>query len=120
MSPQAAQPASLPAGGRTSRLPSTVASFSDYNFRLFWFGGLISQTGTWMQMIAQPWLVLEMTHSPVAVGLVGALQSLPILCLALFAGVITDRFPKHRLMLITQTLSLAQAVILAALTLSGR
>jgi MFS family permease len=115
-----AAPVETPPGRRPSRLPSTVASFSDHNFRLFWFGGLVSQTGTWMQMIAQPWLVLEITHSPIAVGTVGALQSLPVLCLALFAGVMTDRFPKHKLMLLTQSLSLVQAVILATLTLSGR
>ncbi|HLG71891.1 MAG TPA: MFS transporter [Chloroflexota bacterium] len=105
---------------RRPALGRVFASFHSYNFRVFWFGQLISQIGTWMQIVALPWLVLEMTHSAVALGTVTALQFVPILCVVLFAGVIVDRFPKHRLLLVTQSAALAQALTLAALTASGR
>src|ERR1700754_1276012 len=65
------------------------------NYRLFWIGQLISQTGSWMQRTAQDWLVLQLTHSPFALGVVTALQFLPVLLLSLIGGVITDRWPKH-------------------------
>ncbi|MFI5266556.1 MAG: MFS transporter, partial [Chloroflexota bacterium] len=106
-----------PAAG--TRVSQTFASFGNYNFRLYWFGQLISQAGTWMQMVGQAWLVLEITHSPFALGTVSALQFLPVLCVTLFAGVIVDRLPKHRLLLVTQSVALAQALTLAALTASG-
>ncbi|HEY8694863.1 MAG TPA: MFS transporter [Chloroflexota bacterium] len=103
-------------GGRLGR---TFESFGNYNFRLFWIGQLVSQIGTWMQMVALPWLVLELTHSPAALGTVTALQYVPILIVVLFAGVVVDRFPKQRLLLVTQSASLAQALTLAVLTASG-
>lgn len=105
---------------KVGRLGRTFESFRNYNFRLFWFGQLISQIGTWMQMVALPWLVLQITHSAVALGTVTALQFLPILGVVLFAGVIVDRFPKQRLLLATQGASLIQALTLAFLTASGR
>jgi MFS family permease len=101
--------------GRTSPL----AAFRSYNFRLFFVGQLVSQAGSWMQKVGQAWLVLELTHSPFALGTVVSLQALPILCGTLFAGVIVDRVPKHRLLLITQSLALVQASLLAWLTASG-
>jgi len=95
-------------------------SFRNYNFRLFWTGQLVSQIGTWMQLVAMPWLVLQLTHSPVALGTVTALQYVPILAVVLFAGVIVDRLPKQRLLIATQSISLAQALTLALLTATGR
>ena len=89
------------------------------NYRLFWIGQLISQTGSWMQRTAQDWLVLQLTHSPFALGLVTALQFLPVLLLSLIGGVITDRWPKHRLVIITQVAALIQAAIFAAMVASG-
>ncbi|HVA22910.1 MAG TPA: MFS transporter [Chloroflexota bacterium] len=103
-----------------TRVSQTFASLRSYNYRLYWFGQLISQAGTWMQVVAQAWLVLQLTHSPFALGTVSALQFLPVLCVTLFAGVIVDRLPKHRLLLATQSVALAQAVALAVLTASGR
>ncbi len=85
------------------------------NFRLFFFGQGTSLVGTWMQNIAQGWLVLELTNSPFYVGLVSALGSLPILLVSLPAGVFVDRVNKHRLIVLTQTLSLLQALVLAIL-----
>ncbi|HLG72365.1 MAG TPA: MFS transporter [Chloroflexota bacterium] len=95
------------------------AAFRSYNFRLFFVGQLVSQAGSWMQKVGQAWLVLELTHSAFALGTVVSLQALPILCGTLFAGVIVDRVPKHRLLLITQSVALVQASLLAALTITG-
>jgi MFS family permease len=85
------------------------------NFRLFFFGQGTSLVGTWMQNIAQGWLVLELTNSAFWVGAVSALSSLPILLGSLPAGVFVDRVNKHRLVIITQTLSALQALVLAIL-----
>lgn len=100
-------------------LPGTFRSLRNYNFRLFWFGQLISLVGTWMQAVGQAWLVLELTHSPLALGTVTALQFLPVLMLTLFAGVFVDRVAKRRLLLVTQTTALLQALALAVLVSSG-
>lgn len=101
-------------------LGRTVASFHNRNFRLYWFGQLVSLIGTLMQIVGQSWLVLQLTHSSIALGFVAALQFTPILLTVLFAGVIVDRLPKHRLLLVTQTLLLLQAAAMAFLTISGR
>jgi MFS family permease len=85
------------------------------NYRLYWFGQLISQSGSWMQRTAQDWLVLQLTHSPFALGLVTALQFLPIMLLSLVGGVISDRMSKHKLVLVTQTAALIQTLIFAIL-----
>ncbi len=90
------------------------------NFRLFLFGQTVSLTGTWMQSIAQGWLVLQLTNSPFYVGLVSALGSLGVLLLTLYAGVVADRTDKRRTVVITQSLSMLQAFLLAALVSSGR
>ena len=98
----------------------TFRSFSHRNFRLFFGGQLVSQAGTWMQSIAIVWVVLDLTGSGVALGLVTAAEFLPILLLGAWAGVIADRVDHHRMMLATQTAFLALATTLAALVLSGR
>src|SRR5256884_3324569 len=85
------------------------------NFRLFFLGQGVSLIGTWMQNVAQGWLVLELTNSPFYVGLVSALGSLGVLLLTLYAGVVVDRTNKHRLVILTQTLSMLPAFALAAL-----
>ena len=89
------------------------------NFRLFFFGQLISFAGTWMQRIAQAWLVLQLTNSPFLLGLVGALQWTPMLLLSLVGGVVADRVNKRDLIVATQTLQMLQAFALGALVLSG-
>ncbi|MCD1258320.1 MFS transporter [Paenibacillus athensensis] len=85
------------------------------NFRYIWFGQCVSLVGTWMQNIGQSWLVLTLTGSPLLLGLVGAFQFLPIMLFSLFAGVIIDKFPKRSILLVTQTVSMLLAFILAAL-----
>jgi MFS family permease len=90
------------------------------NFRLFWFGQVISVTGTWMQTTAQAWLVLKLTNdSPLALGTVITLQFLPVMVFALYGGVLADRLPKRRTLVITQTLLMIQATIFASLVLTG-
>src|SRR5256884_4892140 len=89
------------------------------NFRLFWSGQLISLTGTWMQTIGQAWLVLELTHSAWLLGVVGALQFLPVMLLALFGGVLADRLPKRTVLLFTQSSAMLLAFILWILVAAG-
>src|SRR2546426_7429261 len=89
------------------------------NYRLFWFGQLISLIGTWMQTTAQAWLVLELTHSAWLLGVVGALQFLPVMFLSLFGGVLADRLPKRTVLLFTQSSAMLQAVILWVLVATG-
>ena len=85
------------------------------NFRLYWVGQGISLIGTWMQVVAVGWLVWRLSHSPFLLGLVGVAGTLPILAFSLYAGVLADRFVRRRVILVTQTLAMVQAVVLAAL-----
>ncbi|MDQ2830862.1 MAG: MFS transporter, partial [Chloroflexota bacterium] len=95
------------------------ASLRQRNFRLFWFGQMISLTGSYMQSIGQTWLVLELTHSAFQLGLVGALQALPVLLFALVGGVLADRWPKRLVLLCTQAAAMIQALLLWALIATG-
>lgn len=89
------------------------------NYRLYFFSQIVSFSGTWMQGIAQAWLVLELTGSGTALGTVVAMQFLPTLLLAPYGGVIADRFEKRRLIMVTQTLAGLLALTLGVLTLTG-
>ena len=89
------------------------------NYRLFFSGQVVSVTGTWMQNIAAAWLVLELTHSPVAVGVLMLCQFLPATALGFVGGVIVDRLDVRRVVIATQAASMALAAALAALTLWG-
>ncbi|OGW36381.1 MAG: hypothetical protein A2Y97_01920 [Nitrospirae bacterium RBG_13_39_12] len=86
------------------------------DFRLFWFGQLISLSGTWMQSVAQGWLVYSLTKSPFYLGMVAAAGSLPILLFTLVGGIAADRFRKRNLLLLTQALSIIPAFLLGILT----
>jgi MFS family permease len=101
---------------RLSSLRTVFVALRHRNFRLFLTGQFISLCGTWMQTIAQGWLVLQLTNSAFLVGLVTALGSLPILLLSLYAGVVADRVNKRKFILILQSLMLAEALTLATLT----
>ena len=98
------------------RLRSTFAALRHRNFRLFLIGQFVSLCGTLMQQVALGWLVLELTNSPFAVGLVTTLGSLPILLLTLYGGVVADRVDKRRFVLLLQCLMLLEALALAILT----
>lgn len=97
----------------------TFAAFQFRNFRLYVASQLVSFSGTWMQQLAQGWLVLELTGSGTALGTVLAFQFLPMLLLAPLGGVIADRLDKRRLMMVTQSLAGALALTLGVLTLTG-
>ncbi len=102
-----------------ARLPRTFHALRHRNYRLFWTGQLVSLTGTWMQSIAQGWLVYLLTKSALSLGVVSFSQFLPVLLFTLLGGVAADRFDRQKLVLFTQSASLLQALILAALTLTG-
>ncbi|HTO11015.1 MAG TPA: MFS transporter [Candidatus Binatia bacterium] len=102
-----------------SRYPGALRAFAHRDFRLFWAGQLVSLIGTWMQSVAQSWLVLELTNSPFRLGLVGTLQFAPVLLFSFFAGAMADRLPKRRLIITTQSVMCAQALLLAALVHRG-
>lgn len=97
----------------------TFAALANPNYRL-WFGGQsVSLAGTWMQMVAQSWLVLELTGSGTAIGVVVALQTLPTLLLGPYAGVVADRTDKRRLMILLQSAMGVLALALGLLTVTG-
>ncbi|MFF0740805.1 MFS transporter [Streptomyces sp. NPDC004111] len=98
---------------------SMFSSLRNRNYRLFASGQVVSNTGTWMQRIAQDWLVLSLTGSASAVGLTIALQFLPMLLFGLYGGVLADRLPKRPLLLATQSAMGLTGLALAALTLTG-
>ncbi len=89
------------------------------DFLYFWTGQAVSLIGTWMQSVAQAWLVYTMTDSPFLTGLIGAVQFLPVMLLSLFAGVVIDKLPKKKILYITQTISMVLALILSILVLTG-
>lgn len=93
----------------------TFRSLRQRNFRLFFMGQLVSQVGTWLTMIALTLLVLSLTHSGVAIGLLAACQFLPVLLFGAYGGLVADRSDKRRLLVITQTLEMGQSALLAAL-----
>ena len=100
---------------RPTRWSETFRAFRHRNYRLFYTGQAISLSGSWMQTVAQSWLVLELTDSKEALGLVTMLQFLPITLFVLIAGVIADRAPKRDLILATRVLAMAQAALLTLL-----
>jgi MFS family permease len=102
-----------PGRGRTFR------ALRHRNFRLFWSGQIISQVGTSMQFMAQSWLVYDLTDSPFMLGLVSFAALLPVLPVSLLSGVISDRFPRRPLIILTESVLMLQALTMAALTWSG-
>jgi MFS family permease len=95
------------------------AALRHRNFRIFYFGYLLSLSGTWLQITAIGWLVLELTDSEIWLGLVNAGTSLPILFFSLYAGVLADRLDKRAILIAAQSLALLQALTLAVLTHAG-
>ena len=101
-----------------SRAARQFSSLAIYNYRIYFLGQLVSLIGTWMQTTAQAWLVLKLTGSPLALGTVTTLQFLPITVFTLFGGAFADRFPKRRVLMLTQSLALVQALTLGLLVLT--
>ncbi|MBA2488357.1 MAG: MFS transporter, partial [Chloroflexi bacterium] len=103
----------------SARLPNGLRALRHRNFRLFWTGQLISLVGTWMQQVAQGWLVLELTGDPLILGAVAAAQFTPVIILGLFAGVFADAFPKRAILMATQIASAVLALVLGLLVATG-
>jgi len=99
--------------------PEALRALNHRDFRFFWGGQLVSLIGTWMQSVAQSWLVLQLSGSPLKLGLIGTFQFAPVLMFSVVAGAIVDRLPKRRLILATQTLLALQAFTLTALVWTG-
>jgi MFS family permease len=95
------------------------AALASRNYRIYLAGQSLANMGTWMQSIAQDWLVLDLTHSATAVGVTMALQFLPLLAFGLHTGLVADRLPKRRILLTTQTLNAAATGALAVITITG-
>ncbi len=98
---------------------ATFAALEIPNYRKYTAGQSVSLVGTWMQSTAQAWLVLTLTHSAVALGAIVALQTLPVLVLGAYGGVVADRVDKRRLMVLLQSLMGLQALVLGVLTVTG-
>ena len=108
---------SLAAVGRVAA--DTFASLRVRNYRLYFIGQVVSLSGSWMQRVAQSWLVLHLTGSGLALGMVAALQFLPILLFGAMGGLLADRLDKRRLLLVTQSMMGLLALVLGLLTLTG-
>jgi MFS family permease len=108
----------LALGRKEWSLPIALRALQHRNYRLYWAGQLISLIGTWMQSTAQQWLVYRLTGSPVKLGLVSFLSSLPTLLFSLFAGVVVDRVDKRKFLIFTQAAMMVLAFVLAGLTFS--
>jgi MFS family permease len=103
-----------------SRVATAVRALRHRNFRLFFAGQLISLIGTWMQTVAQSWLVYRITGSTLLLGTVGFASQFPVFLIAPIGGTVADRSNRHRVVIITQTASMVLAFILAVLTLTNR
>lgn len=106
-------------GKALGSLKLTFRALKSRNYRLFFSGQFISLIGTWMQQIAVSWLVYRMTNSVFLLGLIGFISQFPTFIISPFAGVWSDRINKHRILIWTQSLSMIQALTLAALVLTN-
>ncbi len=106
-------------GTGARRIREAVRALRHRNYRIYYFGMLVSFTGTWMQSVAQSWLIYRLTGSAWLLGLVGFAGQVPVFLLAPLGGVMADRHSRHRIIIITQTLAMLQALGLAALTIGG-
>ena len=109
----------MPLASLRGHLRTTFRALEHRNYRLYWTGQLISLIGTWMQSVAQGWLMHRLTGSALMLGFLGFAQFLPVLLLSLWAGVIVDSVDKRKLLLITQSAFLLQAALLATAVSTG-
>lgn len=110
---------SPPPAAPTGRLKYVLRALNSRNYRLFFSGQLVSLIGTWLAQVAMSWLVYDLTHSEILLGVVAFSSQIPAFLLSPWAGVIIDRWNLHRVLIVTQTLSMLQSFAVAALALSG-
>ncbi|MGH9407162.1 MAG: MFS transporter [Terriglobia bacterium] len=110
----------MPAKSAKKRLPPMFRALRYRNYRLFFTGQIISLVGTWMQLVAQAWLVYRLTGSSLLLGVVAFASQIPVFVLSPVGGMIADRYRRHRIVIITQSSAMTLALILAGLTLAGR
>src|SRR5277367_1173723 len=103
-----------------SRARAMVRSLRHRNFQLFFSGQMISLIGTWMQNVAQAWLVYRLTHSALLLGTAWFCTQIPVFAFGALGGLAADRYSRHKVVVVTQILLMCQAFALAALTLSGK
>ena len=103
----------------SAALRRSFGSLEIPNYRRYFAGQIVSLSGNWMQMVAEMWLILELTGSGIAVGVTSALQFLPMLLVGAWGGVLADRWPKRRLLVATQATMAVPALGLWALTVTG-
>jgi len=109
----------VPLRARQFRIPKTLNALRHRNFRLYVLGQLLSTMGTWMQIIAQGWLVYQLSQSELMLGVVGFASAIPALLITPWGGVVVDSVSKRKLMIITQSCAMLLAFILAVLTFTG-
>src|SRR5580704_616157 len=109
-----------PAPVGQGRAAAVFRALKHRNFQLFFGGQIISLVGTWMQTVAEAWLVYRLTGSSVLLGVLGFVSQIPIFLLSPLAGLAADRWPRRRVVIATQCSSMLLAFTLAALTLTGR
>jgi len=103
---------------KTNKTNHTFRAFSNHNYALFFGGQSVSQIGTWMQRTAVSWVIYSLTHSAFMLGFAVFAQQFPSFLLSLYGGVISDRYSRHKILLVTQTASMIQAMVLAVLILT--
>lgn len=113
--PSSAPDVAADAALASAKSPNPFYALRFRNFRLFFFGQMVSVAGTWMQIVAQQWLVFSLTHSAAWLGIVTGASAIPSVALTLYGGQIADRLPRRRILLCTQTASMILAVVLAVL-----
>ena len=97
-----------------------MVALRERKFRLYWLGQAVSNIGNWMQVVALGWFILQLTGSPIALGMLGLAQFLPVLLLSLAGGILADRFLRLHLLMVTQSAAMALAFILTILALMGK
>lgn len=102
--------------GWTDKIFSAFPALKSRNYSLYFYGQLLSLIGTWLQVVAEGWLVFQLSHSAFYVGLDAAMATIPTLFLSLYGGVIVDKFPKRKILIFTQTASMILAFILGLMT----
>lgn len=111
---------SAPAASAGDRIRRTFIAFEERDFRIFWLGQLVSVTGTWMQTVAQGWLILLLTGSPFVLGLAAAARSVPVLLLVVPAGVVADRFDRRKIVIATSVVATLASLLLGVLAILER